>query len=174
MDFLDFEGQSLYFDESVCPEAEALIHKAAAEYSSNKSESYLHQAFFLAPENLSVHVALYRYYFYKHQLEKAIHVANITLKIVGAQLGLPENWQQLTKAHLGISATKSMGLLRYYFLGLKASGYLHIRIGDTATGIAMLSKVSELDSADRLGAKALLEVVKDSNYDAVSSNYYAH
>lgn len=174
MDFLDFEGQNLYFDENICPEADELIKKAAAAYGREKSESYLHQAFFLAPENLSVHVALYRYYFYQHQHEKAIHVANITLKLVGQQLGLPEKWEHLTKAHLGISATKSMGLLRYYFLGMKASGYLHIRIGETSKGISMLSKVAELDSADRLGVKALLEVVKDTTYDAVNNNYYPH
>lgn len=174
MDFLDFEGQSLYFDESISPEAEALIERAAAEYGNKKAESYLHHAFFLAPENLSIHVALYRYYFYQHQLKNAIHVADITLKVSGHKLELPDDWNDVTKAHLGVSATKSMGLLRYYFLALKASGYLHIRIGESEKGIAMLTKVADLDSADRLGAMALLEVVKDANFEAISSNYISH
>lgn len=174
MDFLDFEGQNLYFDENLCPEAEALIAKAAQEYGTEKAEEYLHQAFFLAPENLSVHVALYRYYFYQHKLEKAIHVAEITLKVVSKQLSFPDNWQDVNKVHLGVSATKSMGMVRYYFLALKASGYLHVRTGKTEIGITMLSKVSELDSADRLGAKALLGVVKESNFEAIASNYISH
>ena len=44
---------------------------------------------------------------------------------------------------------------------LKGAGYLNLRLGDIDTGVAMLSKVIELDAEDRLGAVALLKTVED-------------
>jgi len=52
----------------------------------------------------------------------------------------------------------SMGMVRFYLLGLKAAGYLNLRLQKWQTAIDMLLKVSELDQADRLGAAALLEI----------------
>jgi hypothetical protein len=42
---------------------------------------------------------------------------------------------------------------------LKATGYIHLRQGNASTGQAMLEKLVELDSHDRLGGKILLDVL---------------
>jgi hypothetical protein len=47
-------------------------------------------------------------------------------------------------------------------LALKGAGYLQLRLGDYETALARLEKVSELDSNDRLGAKALIDVAREA------------
>jgi hypothetical protein len=53
---------------------------------------------------------------------------------------------------------------------LKATGYIHLRLGNFETGQAMLEKLVELDSHDRMGGQALLEVVREQqiNNDGLS------
>lgn len=158
MDLLDFSEKSLYFDEPLAEEAIKLIETAAAEYGSSNVEPLLMEAYKIAPEHLMVLVALYRYYYYQHRLEDALHIAHQALAVSGRRLGFPPYWHQLTSNHLGAGALVSMGMVRFYLLGLKAAGYLNLRLQKWQTAIDMLLKVSELDQADRLGAAALLEI----------------
>ncbi len=52
-----------------------------------------------------------------------------------------------------------MGLVRFYLMVLKATGYINLRLGYFEIGQAMLEKLVELDSNDRMGGRALLEVL---------------
>ena len=162
MDLLDFEQTELYFDEPVSPEVECLIAMAAANYGSDEGELMLLRANFIAPQHLTVLVALYRYYFYQHRLEDALLVAESTLAVVGRRLEFPEVWINLREANVGEGVMRSMGLVRFYLMVLKATGYINLRLGNNETGQAMLEKLVELDSHDRMGGKALLEVVHQS------------
>ena len=80
MDLLDFSDCKLYFEDSLPPEAERLIAQAANEYGEAGAELSLLRALLLAPENLSVLVGLYRYYFYQLRLEDALVVAERAMK----------------------------------------------------------------------------------------------
>jgi hypothetical protein len=120
------------------------------------------RAYFLAPEQLVVLVALYRYYFYQHRLDDALIVADRAMSVVARRLYLPAKWQNLHPEHIGHAVLRSMGLLRFYLMVLKAAGYIHLRRGDSATGQAMLEKLVEVDSHDRLGGKALLDVIVEA------------
>ena len=75
VDFLDLADGTLYFDEAPVPGVDALIAEAAALYGEPEAEARLLRAYFLAPEQLSVIVALYRYYFYQHRLDDTLIVA---------------------------------------------------------------------------------------------------
>ncbi|GAB4357479.1 MAG: hypothetical protein Kow0060_10870 [Methylohalobius crimeensis] len=119
------------------------------------------RAYFLDPRNLSVLVALYRFYYYQHRLEDARMAAFHALAVSGERLGLPADWSQLDWAHLGHSATRSMGLLRFYLLALKGVGYLNLRLGASIAGMAMLAKVREMDPQDQLGTGALSPALND-------------
>ena len=55
-----------------------------------------------------------------------------------------------------------MGLLRFYLMVLKAAGYIHMRMGNAVMGQTMLQKLVEVDSHDRLGGKALLDVIVEA------------
>lgn len=158
MDLLEFSEKSLYFDEPLAEKAGELIEQAAAEYGSSNVEPLLLAAYEIAPDHLSVLVALYRYYYYQHRLEDALNIAHQALAVSGSRLNFPEQWYQLTDVHLGAGALISMGMVRFYLLALKAAGYLNLRLQNWQTAIEMLTKVAELDEADRLGASALLEI----------------
>lgn len=167
MDLLDFEGADLYFDEPMAAEARDLLSEAAKVYGSGGAERPLLRAYFLAPRNLAVLVALYRFYYYQHRHADALLVAVRALSVCGARLNFPAQWQRVDDECIGFGAAQSMGLLRFYLLALKGAGYLSLRLGDMDGGVAMLSKVLELDPRDQLGAGALLDMVDQSRGEAV-------
>ena len=162
MDLLDFEQAELYFDEPISTEVEHLIAMAAMNYGNEDAELMLLRANFIAPQHLMVLVAMYRYYFYQHRLEDALMVAESTLAVVGRRLGFPDTWRNLREANVGEGVIRSMGLVRFYLMLLKATGYIHLRLGEFSLGKAMLEKLVELDSHDRIGGKALLDVLHQS------------
>ncbi len=162
MDLLQFDQTTLYFDDPTPPGIEPLLLDAAASYGEEGAEALLLRAYFLAPEQLVVLVALYRYYFYQHRLEDALIVADRAMTIVARRLDLPANWQNLHPEHIGHAVLRSMGLLRFYLMVLKAAGYIHMRMGNAVMGQTMLQKLVEVDSHDRLGGKALLDVIVEA------------
>ncbi|OIQ94870.1 hypothetical protein GALL_231030 [mine drainage metagenome] len=165
MDLLDFEQAELYFDEPLAPEIADLIVSAADKYGSEEAEGMLLSASFMAPQHLMVLVALYRYYFYQHRLEDALLVGESAMAVAGRRLQFPETWRYLNEASLGAGVMRSMGLVRFYLMVLKATGYINLRLGHFAVGRAMLEKLVELDSHDRMGGKALLEVLQQVSDD---------
>jgi hypothetical protein len=160
MDLLDFDNANLYFDEPMADQVQVLLNKAAEVYADGDAERHLLRAYFLAPQNLSVLVALYRFYYYQHRLSEALVVAMHALDASGGRLGLPDEWQRLDDMCIGFAASQSMGLLRFYLLALKGAGYLNLRAGDLETGRCMLAKILEVDPKDQMGAGALLGVVE--------------
>jgi hypothetical protein len=162
MDLMDFDRTDLYFDDPAPPGVLELLEQAGAVYGEDQAEAPLLRAYFLAPEQLMVLVALYRFYFYQHRLEDALIVAARAMDTVARRLELPTDWRRLQAAHVGHAVLRSMGLLRFYLQVLKAAGYIHLRLERLPTGQAMLEKLVELDSHDRLGGKALLAVVTEA------------
>ena len=120
------------------------------------------RAYFLEPEHPMVLVALYRFYYYQHRLSDSLLVAERVLRVIGKRLELPEDWRDLSELSLGSGVMISMTMVRFYMLALKGAGYLELRIGDHLSALERLEKVAELDSKDRLGAQALLEVVREA------------
>ncbi len=161
MDLLDFEGDGLYFDETTAPEISALLEQAAGEYAEGEPEPLLLRAFFLAPDNLGVLVALYRFYYYQHRLQDALVVADHALRASGRRLGFPEDWRELDLKHLENS--QAMSLARFYLLALKGRAYLLLRQDRLEEGERILDKLMALDSEDRLGCSVLKNVLNEKN-----------
>lgn len=162
MDLHDFEGQAMYFDDPVPKLAEELIAESAELYGHEKAELCLLKAFFIAPRNLTVLVAMYRYYYYQHKYEEAIQAAQHAMEVSGSKLNLPEDWHDLKLSHLGEAAVISMGQLRFYLMALKGSGYLYLRSGNFDKGADVLSKVVEVDPQDRLRAAFLFDIALEA------------
>jgi tetratricopeptide (TPR) repeat protein len=172
VDLLDFDSEDLYFDETLNPEAKQCLDNAAENYGDEKAESELLRAYFLEPEHPMILVALYRYFYYQHRLNEALVVAERVLAVIGKRLELPRDWRDLSEGRLGSGVMISMTLIRFYMLALKGAGYLELRLGNYESALERLEKVAELDSKDRLGAQALLEVVRNalsSQSDSVSA-----
>ena len=158
MDMLEFEAEDLYFDEPLGKEAQACIDRAAEDYAEGSSELPLLRAYFLEPDHPVVLVALYRFFYYQHRLEDALLVADKVISLFARRLELPQDWQTLKKSHIGGSVMISMTMLRFYMLALKGAGYLELRLGRYDSALQRLQKVADLDSSDRLGTRALMDV----------------
>jgi hypothetical protein len=161
MDLLDFEAQSLYFDDELSGEVNALLNSAARNYGNEDAGHDLLRAYFLEPEHLTVLVAMYRYYYYQHRYRDAFLVAGRAMDIAARRLELRGGWQQLSLQSLGAGIIRSMTLTRFYLMALKGSGYLKLRMGETEEGLARLQKVAELDSGDRMGVRTLVRLAQD-------------
>lgn len=162
IDLLEFDGEEFYFDEEINEEAKHCLIRASEEYGTNEAERALLRAYFLEPEHPIVLVALYRFYYYQHRLKESLMVAERVLKIIGKRLELPEDWRELTEPGIGSGVMISMTMIRFYMLALKGAGYLELRLGHYQSALERLEKVAELDTKDRLGAQALLQVVRSA------------
>jgi hypothetical protein len=162
MDLLDFDGaQDLYFNETLPESVPELLARASAEYAEGTAEAPLLKAAELAPESLSVLVALYRFYYYQHRLADTYRVAERAIAVSGGTLGFPADWRELAPEHLAAGAEKSMGLVRFYLLSLKGAGWLKMRMNEPAGAREILEKLATLDTANRLGIKDLLKLLDD-------------
>ncbi|MAR89756.1 MAG: hypothetical protein SV765_13820 [Pseudomonadota bacterium] len=159
MDLQDFEGQQLYFDEAMPQDVEQLIQAASEQYSQGGAEACLRKAYQIAPTHLSVLVALYRFYYYQHRYQDALDIAFEAMAVAALRIGFPAHWEQLQFADLANGVLHSFTSVRFYLLALKGAGYLNLRMGRIEQGVAMLNKVIELDSSDRLGARVLLQAM---------------
>ncbi|MDK2776229.1 MAG: hypothetical protein KYX62_01015 [Pseudomonadota bacterium] len=157
MDLQDFKGQLMYFDEPMPDGVGDLLQQASEAYGEGNAEWYLQQAYSIAPENMTVLVGLYRFYYYQHRLAEAIDVAFQVMSRVAPTIGFPDHWEKLKFEHLAWGVMESFTRVRFYLLALKGAAYMNLRLGNIADGVRMLNKVVEFDSNDRLGAKALLQ-----------------
>lgn len=158
MDLHDFDVDDLYFENAPSEEVSGLLQRAAGAYASGRAEPFLKAAHTLAPDNLMVLVAEYRFYYYQHRYPEAIEIAEQAIFQSGKLFGFRGHWRQMTLDTLSYGMMQSFGMVRFYLLALKGAGYLHLRLNKVDEGIEMLEKVKELDSADRLGAQYLLDI----------------
>lgn len=171
MDFLDFEGQELYFDAPLSTEVTTLLKQASECYPEIESEALLMRGYFLEPEHLSVLVAMYRYFYYQHRYHDALLVSERAMKVAGRLLEFRVDWRDLRLSEVGNGVMVSMGLLRFYLLALKASGYLLMRVGEFQQAAARLDKLAELDTNDQFGSAFLREIAHRSLKESAAIAY---
>ncbi len=163
MDLLDFTGQDMYFDAPLPAAVGELLRVAADDYGRDGgvgAESALLRAYFLAPEHLSVLVALYRYYYYQHRLEDALLVAERALALSARDLGLDGGWRALNEDRLRALGQDAMPLTRFLLLALKGAGYLELRLERAESALERFEKLTGLDGEGRLGIESLLRLAR--------------
>lgn len=162
MDLLDFTDCNLYFEDPLPEAAEALLNQAAAEYGEPAAEDALLRAYALAPNNLTVLVGLYRFYFYQHRMEDALTIADRAMQVSGAVLELPANWRDLSDTCVASAAADGrFALLRFYLLALKAASIVLLRMRRIAEARERLECIARLDSKDHLDSAKLLELIRE-------------
>jgi tetratricopeptide (TPR) repeat protein len=159
MDLLDFEAEGLYFEQADVAGVKELIAQAAEDYSNGNAEFPLLRAYFLAPESLNVLVALNRFYYYQHRLEDALSATYKALAVIRASIDFPEHWQDLQQQH--IENTLNLTQVRLYLFTLKAVGFLNMRLHRLELSEQIFEKLISLDSKNRIGAQALLDLLKN-------------
>lgn len=160
-DLLDFEGETLYFDVPLVSEAAQAIEAAREEQDAAQAEALLLRASALAPDHLSVIVALYRSYYFWHRHEDALRMAERAMNVCARRLQFPADWRTLTPADIARGAEQSMTTTRFYLWALKGAGYLLMRLDRLAEALDRLDKLCSLDPHDRLGAEALANLARE-------------
>ena len=159
MDLLEFEAKDLYFQLEDAPEVQELIKYAADLYSSGEAELPLLKAYLRAPESLNVLIALNRFYYYQHRLTEALLISEKALVIIRAGLDFPEDWQTLDLSHIQQAPKDLLTRIRLYLFTLKSIGFLNMRLENLDLSRGIFEKLTALDDKDRIGARALLELV---------------
>ncbi|TXT35493.1 MAG: hypothetical protein FD135_4893 [Comamonadaceae bacterium] len=137
------------------PQVNALITQAGLlRHLPQQALPLLEQARAAAPRHPAPLIALYRFYFYSHQLTKARAMGEDALAIARTALG-PE----FGDAPPGDEATRGDAAVRFYLFTLKGLAYLNMRLGDMAEAQLMLSELRRLDPQDHVGAALLWHVL---------------
>lgn len=135
-----------------------LLTEAAARYHDEpEAERLLQQALALAPAHTAVHIALYRFYFYKNRLGKALACAVRCLDQTAETCGIPRDWRRVRSQDAAFDSYDAMP--RFYLFTLKAYAYIQMRLGCLEEGREAVAKVLELDPGDKLGASVLQGVL---------------
>jgi len=141
------------------PEAEAHLIKASLSYHHYEvAEAYLRQAEVLAPDHAAVLIGLYRYYFYKGRLHETLDIARQCLAKAQRELNLPAAWRDVSACDAIFDRFDEL-MPRFFLFTLKGYAYLQMRIGNLSEGRDAINKLLELDPKDRIGAKALLDIL---------------
>ena len=128
------------------------------------AEAHLDRALAIAPQHLEVWIALYRFYFYSGQLDRAVVWAERCIERTATELGLAPAWRDVAAGGRDFSDFDAVKP-RFYPFALKAWSYLRLRLGNLEEGRAGVEKLLELDPRDRVGALLLLEVLNRSGAD---------
>jgi tetratricopeptide (TPR) repeat protein len=147
------------------PEAEFHLWEAGLSYHlDDVAEHHLREAQALAPGHAAVLIGLYRFYFYKGRLADALAVAKLCLEKAAQDNDLAADWQDVERGDAEFSRYEA-ALPRFYLFTLKGYAYLQMRLGNLAEGRIAVDKLLELDPADKIGAKVLLEVLQRVGQD---------
>lgn len=147
-----------YYGGDLPPEAERLLHRAAASYADgDAAQRYLAEAAAVAPGHRLVDLGHYKFHFYKANLDEALAYGERMLGHAMAGLGLNHtDWRAVRADHGDFTGLAPAP--RLFLFTLTAVGYLLLRLGRIAEGREALTKVTDLDPKDKLGAARLLAV----------------
>lgn len=161
---LAFDQEALFFGESLPMEARMLMQEAIDGYDDTLlAEASIKRALEVVPDNLELHIAQYKFYFYKNRLRDAEQVARQTLELAARQGGFAADWTGLgpDSARWGNSA----GAERVYLFTLKALSFMRLRQSDPTGARSILNKLRELDPEDQVGSSVIAELAGERDHD---------
>ena len=160
-------ANSLHFDDDLAafaegaiggglsPQVSALITQASLlRHEPQQVLALLAQARAAAPSHPAPLIALYRFYFYGHQLAQARAVGEDALAIARTALG-----PSFGDVPPGEDMTRGNAAVRFYLFTLKGLAYLNMRLDDMAEARLMLSELRRLDPQDHVGGALLFHVL---------------
>jgi tetratricopeptide (TPR) repeat protein len=152
-----------YYGGDLPAAAERALHAVGLDWEDEAAaEGHIYEALDLAPGHLAVQLAAYKFYFYRHRLTEALPYARTCLAQILRRNQLPADWRDLRAEDAAFTSLDPEP--RMVLFALVANGYVLARLGRIEEGRAVLTKVTELDPQDRMGARRLLAVI-DTNTD---------
>jgi len=137
------------------PEVDALIAEAGRlRHRPEEALALLKRARSEAPSHPAPLVALYRFYFYGHQLALARAVGEDALAIARTALGPAFGDEPPSR-----DAARYDAAVRFYLFTLKGLAYLNLRLGELEEARLLLRELRRLDPEDQVGGALLSQVL---------------
>jgi hypothetical protein len=157
-----------YYGGDLPAAAERALHAVGLDWEDEATaEGHIYEALEIAPGHLAVQLAAYKFYFYRHRLTEALPYAEICLAQILRRNQLPADWRDLRPEDAAFTSLDAEP--RMVLFALVANGYVLARLGRIEEGRVALTKVTELDPQDRMGARRLLEVIDGGGEDDEAS-----
>ncbi|MES9812515.1 MAG: hypothetical protein ABW161_06585 [Candidatus Thiodiazotropha sp.] len=152
----NFTGNYVHFGFGLAPEVNAHLQRAAAVVTNRDSSlEALIEALKLAPDQLEVLVALYKFHFYQGETEKAQDLVFQTLIKSSLLGGFSHDWKRLSSKSTDWVDPRGPG--RVFLYSLKALAFIRLRQNDLTDAESILGVLNRLDPTDQVGA----DVVRD-------------
>lgn len=136
----------------------AQLQKAASSIASGtESLDALCVAEALAPQQLEVIVALYKFHFYQGNIALAEDYVFQALIKAARGGGFKYNWESLTQASTDWGDIRGPG--RVYLYSLKALAFIRLRQEDPGNAEFILDTLNRLDPDDQVGANVIRDLL---------------
>jgi hypothetical protein len=137
----------------------SLLERALNSYADTQlAETLLWQAQKLAPGALPVYFSLYKFYFYKGNLEQAELAARMALLAAAMQSGFNADWRSLKLDTADWQDYDAPA--HFYLFSLKALAFICLRRGNATESSAILAKLAEIDPGDSVGASVIRSILE--------------
>lgn len=140
-----------------------LARARAARTDPAAAEAAVLEAVRLAPDDLAVREAAYKFYFYNARLAEALPHGEACLALAGRALGLAAEVARVAPTDAAFDTLDKAP--RLYLQCLVALGYLEARLGRSEAALVTFGHVVRLDPLDRFGAARLAAVVARGGVD---------
>jgi len=148
----------VHFGFGLDRQVDAHLQRAAALVSSkDDSLQALNEARDAAPEQLEVLTALYKFHFYRGDLEQAEQVVFQSLTSASRQGGFSSDWRLLSLENSDWSDPRKPG--RAFLYSLKALAFIRLRQERADAAQEILATMDRLDPTDQVGADVIRELL---------------
>ncbi|MGK7935155.1 MAG: hypothetical protein AB4206_05035 [Xenococcaceae cyanobacterium] len=154
-------SDGVLFDINLPDDLNALLQKAAKSYDNPaQAEALLKQAYELDNQQLSIYLALYKFYAYQNRMGEAEQAVYQGLELAASQGNFSKNWQDLNSQSTDWS--KPSGAKRFYLYSLKALAFIYLRQDKRDDALKVLAKLQELDPNDEVGGSVVANLATGS------------
>ena len=154
----------VHFGFGLAPEVDAHLQRAAAQVAdSDASLQALTAAQRSAPDRLEVLQALYKFHFYRGDLQQALDFVFQSLVKAAVQGGFSHDWTALQADSADWSDAR--GPARSFLYSLKALAFIRLRQDDAPEAARVLDALQRLDPHDRVGAQVIRDLLEGMHDD---------
>ncbi len=152
------KGDTCYFSDNTPRPVLIALNEITSDLSAESKEKKLLALISDWPNQLDIHIALYKLYFRTGRYTEAERQVWKTLNEAARQAGFSSRYNQLkpdTADWLG-----DHSIARLYLFSLKALGVIRLRRNKIKPAISVLSKLLELDPQDEIGGRNFLDIAE--------------